>query len=74
MPFTAFLARIRKLIAADYTEHYSAIERSFRDGSLRQPASPMSDADLAAAIAEFTKERPDPGSLNILDERFSPKA
>lgn len=52
IPFTAFLARIRKLIIADDLEHCTAIERGFRDGSLRQPVSPMSDAELGEAIAE----------------------
>jgi len=73
MPFTAFLARIRKLIIADDSEHYAAIERGFRDGSLRQPVNPMSDAELAEAIAEFTKGHPTDGNMKILDDRFNPK-
>jgi hypothetical protein len=74
MPFTAFLARIKKIFAIDDSDRYTAIERGFRDGSLRQPASPMSDAELSQAIAEFTKGRPTAGSMNILGGRFKPKA
>jgi hypothetical protein len=73
MPFSAFLARIRKLILADESEHYVAIERSFRDGSLHQPVNPMSDAELSEAIAEFTNKRPSDGSMRILNGRFNPK-
>ena len=73
MPFSAILARIKKLILVDESEHYAAIERSFRDGSLHQPVNPMSDAELAKAIAEFTQTKPSSGSIRTLNGRFNPK-
>ena len=73
MPFSAILARIKKLILVDEAEHYAAIERSFGDASLHQPVNPMSDAELAKAIAEFTKTKPSAGSIKILGWRFNPQ-
>ncbi len=73
MPFSVFLARIKKLIFVDESEHYAAIEQGFIDGSLHQPVNPMSDSELAAAIAEFTNSRPSDGSIKILNGRFNPK-
>lgn len=73
MPFSAILARIRKLILVHESEHYAAIERGFRDGSLHQPVNPMSDAELAEAIAEFTNKQPSAGSIKTLGGRFNPK-
>ncbi len=73
MPFSAILARIKKLILVDESEHYDAIELGFRDGSLRQPVTPMSDAELTKAIAEFTNQRPSDGSKKILNGRFNLK-
>jgi hypothetical protein len=73
MPFSAIRARIKQLILVDEAEHYAAIERGFQDGSLRQPVTPMTDAELAKAIAEFTKTQPSSGSVKTLDGRFNPK-
>ena len=52
MPISALLARIRKLIPAQ-DDHYEEIVRGFGNGALRPPPSPMSDRELARAIAEF---------------------
>ncbi|MDR6659749.1 hypothetical protein J2W51_002319 [Tardiphaga robiniae] len=73
MPFSAILGRIRKLLLVDEAEHYAAIERGFQDGSLKQPVTPMSDAELAEAMAEFTKTQPSPGSIKTLGQHFNPK-
>ena len=73
MPFSAILGRIRKLLLVDEAEHYAAIERSLWDGSLHQPVTPMSDAELAKAIAEFTQTKPSSGSIRTLNGRFNPK-
>jgi hypothetical protein len=43
----------------------------FRDGSLHQPVNPMSDAELAKAIAEFAKTQPSAGSIKTLGGRFN---
>lgn len=73
MPFSAILGRIRKLLLVDGAEHYAAIERSLWDGSLHPPVIPMSDAELAKAIAEFRKTPPSAGSIKTLGQHFNPK-
>lgn len=72
MPFRQFLARIRELISTDHQEHYMAISRDLEIGALRQPAQPMSDSELAAAMAEFVKHRPSDASRDALNARFNP--
>lgn len=52
MPHTAFLARVRGLFTAP-SPHLDLIANAFAKGSLRQPAPPMSDHELARAIREF---------------------
>lgn len=52
MPYIGFLARIRRLFAAP-NPHLDVIAEAFAKGTLKQPAQPMSDHDLARAIREF---------------------
>jgi hypothetical protein len=53
LPIAALLARIRKLIPRRDDRHYDEIVRSFGNGALRAPTAPMSDRELAHAIADF---------------------
>jgi hypothetical protein len=74
LPFRDFLARVRKLIPlVGDDEHYSSIARNLENGSLRQPAQPMSDRELAEAIAEFRKSAPSDISRGVLGGAFNPR-
>ena len=64
MPISALLARIRKLIPNPRNDHYEEIVRGFGNGALRTPPSPMSDRELAQAIAEFLKDAPSAGIVS----------
>lgn len=72
MPISALLARIRRLVPATKTEHYDEIVRNFGVGALRPPPTPMSDRELARAIAEFLKSSPSPESVATLGRRLDP--
>lgn len=75
LPISTLLARIRKLIPNPQDDHYEEIVRGFDNGALRPPATPMSDRELAQAIAEFLKEAPSAenvGSLGRKLDRSSP--
>ncbi|MBH5371489.1 hypothetical protein HZZ16_25855 [Bradyrhizobium sp. CNPSo 4016] len=72
MPLSALLARIRKLVPKSEDEHYDEIVRSFSVGTLRPPPTPMSDRELAQAIAEFLREQPSSESVATLGRRFDP--
>jgi hypothetical protein len=73
LPIAALLARIRKLIpSSDDDRHYDEIVRGFGNGALRAPAAPMSDHELAHAIADFLKHSPSTESLGTLDRRIDP--
>ena len=72
MPISAFLARIRRLIPRSGDEHYDEIVRNFGVGTLRPPPTPMSDGELARAIAEFLKEQPSSESVGALGRRLDP--
>jgi hypothetical protein len=75
LPISALLARIRKLVPNPQDDHYEEIVRGFDNGALRPPATPMSDRELAQAIAEFLKEAPSAenvGSLGRKLDRSSP--
>jgi len=52
------IARIRMLIHSKRDERFKEIVAGFRDGSLRAPATPMTDQELGAAIAEFVEAKP----------------
>jgi hypothetical protein len=73
MPFRGFLARIRKLLPLDLDIHYASIAKDLQSGALRQPVQPMSDRELAAAIAEFQKTTPSAASSKTLGNAFNPK-
>ncbi|WP_245454517.1 hypothetical protein [Bradyrhizobium sp. RP6] len=72
LPLSALLARIRKLVPRSDDQHYDEIVRSFGVGTLRPPPTPMTDGELARAIAEFLKERPSSESVAALGRRLDP--
>lgn len=72
MPLSALLARIRRLVPQSDDRHYDEIVRSFGVGALRPPPTPMSDRELAEAIAEFLKEQPSSESVAALGRRLDP--
>ncbi|MGV7216811.1 hypothetical protein [Bradyrhizobium sp. UFLA05-112] len=74
MPISALLARIRRLIPRRQDEHYEEIVRSFGVGALRPPPTPMSDAELARAIAEFLKDSPSAVSVSSLGRWLDPSS
>lgn len=74
MPLSALLARIRKLVPRSGDQHYDEIVRSFGVGALHPPRTPMSDRELAKAIAEFLKERPSSESIAALGRRLDPSS
>ncbi|WP_407194408.1 hypothetical protein [Bradyrhizobium sp. STM 3566] len=55
-------------------EHYDEIVRSFGVGALRPPPTPMSDRELAQAIAEFLKQQPSSESVATLGRRLDPSS
>lgn len=72
LPISALLARIRRLVPKNNAQHYDEIVRSFGVGALRPPPTPMSDGELARAIAEFLKDSPSPESIATLGRRLDP--
>ncbi|UPK30593.1 hypothetical protein IVB26_20140 [Bradyrhizobium sp. 195] len=74
MPLSALLARIRKMVPRSDDQHYDEIVRSFGVGALRSPPTPMSDRELARAIAEFLKEQPSSESVATLGRRLDPSS
>ncbi|WP_441236002.1 hypothetical protein [Bradyrhizobium sp. 930_D9_N1_4] len=74
MPLSALLARIRKLVPRSRDRHYDEIVRNFGVGALRTPPTPMSDGELARAIAEFLKDTPSTESVATLGRRIDPSS
>ncbi len=74
MPISALLARIRELIPKQNDRYYDEIVRGFGVGELRTPASPMSDAELARAIADFMKDAPSGEAVSNLGRRLNPSS
>jgi hypothetical protein len=74
LPISALLARIRKLIPRQNDCHYDEIVRGFGVGALRTPASPMSDGELARAIADFLRDDPSAETVSSLGRRFHPSS
>lgn len=70
LPLSALLARIRRLVPKSRDQHYDEIVRNFSVGTLRPPSTPMSDRELAHAIAEFLKEQPSSSSVATLGRRL----
>lgn len=50
---TAIMEHIRHLFRADRSKHLDSISEAFLNGTLQEPARPMSDQELARAIREF---------------------
>ena len=74
MRVAALLTRIRKLIPGHKGNHYEEIVRSFGIGALRPPPTPMSDRELARAIAEFLKDAPSANAVSNLGRRLDPSS
>jgi hypothetical protein len=74
LPVSALLARIRKLIPAPRHDHYEEIVRGFGNGALRPPPTPMSDRELARAIAEFLREAPSAENVSSLGRKLDPSS
>ncbi len=74
LPIAALLARIRKLVPQKNDRHYDEIVRGFGVGELRTPATPMSDGELARAIADFLKDAPSAEAVSSLGRRFNPSS
>jgi hypothetical protein len=74
LPISALLARIRKLIPNPKDDHYEEIVRAFGNGALRPPPSPMSDRELARAIAEFLREAPSGENVTSLRRKLDPSS
>ncbi|MDN4982341.1 hypothetical protein KUL72_20005 [Bradyrhizobium arachidis] len=72
MPISALLSRIRRLVPNTNARHYDEIVRNFGVGALRPPPTPMSDGELARAIAEFLKDAPTTESVAALGRRLDP--
>jgi len=53
MPFRVILARLRQIIPSLNDTQYEILEKGFRDGELKQPTAPMSDAELSRTLREF---------------------
>jgi hypothetical protein len=74
LPISALLARIRRLVPGSGDAHYDEIVRNFDVGALRPPPTPMTDGELARAIAEFLKEAPSRKSVAALGRRLDPSS
>ena len=74
MPISALLARIRRLVPGTNEQHYDEIVRNFSVGALRPPPTPMSDGELARAIAEFLKATPSTETVAKLGRRLAPSS
>ena len=74
MPIAALLGRIRSIIPGRDDRHYDEIVRGFGNGALRAPATPMSDSELARAIADFLKDSPSAEAVSSLGRRFDPQS
>jgi len=74
LPISALLARIRKLVPHRHDDHYQEIVRGFGNGALRLPPTPMSDRELAQAIADFLKDAPSVDAVSTLGRRLDPSS
>jgi hypothetical protein len=54
-------------------EHYKSIAKDLESGFFRQPVQPMSDNELARAIAEFRKAIPSVATRGTLGDAFNPR-
>jgi hypothetical protein len=74
MPVSALLTRIRRIIPGRSDEHYDEIVRAIGNGSLRAPASPMTDQELSRAIAEFLEGKPSTEAVASFGRRLDPSS
>jgi hypothetical protein len=74
LPISALLSRIRKLVPRRQDSHYEEIVRGFGNGTLRPPATPMTDRELSRAIAAFLKKAPSEASVSTLGRRLDPSS
>ena len=74
MPISALLARIRRLVPNTNEQHYDEIVRNFGVGALRPPPTPVTDGELARAIAEFLKATPSTETVATLGRRLDPSS
>lgn len=74
MPISALLSRIRKLVPQHHDKHYQEIVHGFGIGTLRPPPRPMSDGELARAIADFLREAPSARTVSLLGRKLDPSA
>ena len=74
MPISTLLSRIRKLVPHRHDDHYQEIVRGFGNGALHVPPTPMSDRELAQAIADFLKDAPSASSVGTLGRRLDPSS
>jgi hypothetical protein len=70
LAYIAFLARIRRLFTTP-SPYLEVIADAFADGTLKQPAQPMSDQELARAIRDFQSMPMSDASLKKLGARFA---
>ncbi|AMA57809.1 MULTISPECIES: hypothetical protein [unclassified Bradyrhizobium] len=64
------LERIRYLFASEQNQHLDRISDAFRNGTLQEPANPMSDQELARAIREFRAKPVSDWTIAKLSRRF----
>lgn len=64
------LKRIRDLFASEQGEHLDRISDAFVNGTLREPARPMSDQELARAIREFRAKPVSERTIAKVSRRF----
>ncbi|MHB0767362.1 hypothetical protein [Bradyrhizobium sp. 5.13L] len=69
-PTTTILERIRGLFASDTGGHLDSISDALLKATLKQPARPMSDQELARAIREFRAAPVSDWSIAKLSRRF----
>jgi hypothetical protein len=70
LPYREFLARIRRFFDGP-SEHLDLIADALAKGQLQQPATPMSDYELAQAIREFRNVPASPIAIDRLGAKLS---
>ena len=68
---TTILERIRHLFEPEPSEHLDRIGDALLNGTLREPAHPMTDQELARAIREFRAGPVSDRTLARLSRRLS---
>jgi hypothetical protein len=73
LPYREFLSRIRQFFT-EPSAHLDGIADAFARGELQQPASPMSDQELAEAIRDYRRAPLSKESLRKLGSIFSDRS